>query len=260
MTDDSTLTERQKLERAIAAQESLRGVVDDSIVDATITALQEKLAGLVSLQPAGQQRKQVTVMFMDVVGSTQMIHNLDPEDNMAILDRALQEFAGPIETHGGRVLRFMGDGFLAMFGAPIAHENDPEMAIRAALAILQLADEYAREIQQNWGISNFKVRLGLDTGAVVIGGQSEGSDTVMGRTVNLAARLESAAPPGGVLISHHTYQHVRGLFDVEAHAPVPAKGFPEPVPVYLVQKVRHWALQETPRGIEGVETPLVGRG
>ena len=144
MTDNSTLTERQKLEQAIAAQESLRGVVDDSIVDATITALQEKLAAFDDEQPVRQQRKQVTVLFMDIVGSTQMIHNLDPEDNMAILDLALKQFAGPVETHGGRVLRFMGDGFLAMFGAPVAHENDPEMAIRAALAIVKAAEIYEK--------------------------------------------------------------------------------------------------------------------
>jgi class 3 adenylate cyclase len=79
--------------------------------------------------------------------------------------------------------------------------------------------------QEQLGIPNFQVRVGINTGMVAAGGETEAEDTVMGRAVNLAARLESAAPPGGLLISHHTYRHVRGIFNAEAHDPIQAKGF-----------------------------------
>ena len=94
----------------------------------------------------------------------------------------------------------------------------------------------AQEIEKEWEIEDFQVRIGIDTGLAALGGQTEAEDTVKGRVVNLAVRIESAAPPGGLLISHNTYRHVRGVFNVDPLEPITAKGFPEPVPVYLVRE------------------------
>ncbi len=196
---------------------------------------------------------------MDVVGSTAMTQDLDPEDTMDILDKAILRLAAPIEAHGGHVTRYTGDGFKAIFGDPIAREDDPEQAIRAGLEILDVSMKLAQEIEKEWDIEDFQVRIGIDTGLAAIGGQTEAEDTVKGRVVNLAVRIESAAPPGGLLISHNTYRHVRGVFNVEPQEPITAKGFPEPVPVYLVREIKPRAFRVQTRGVEGVETRMVGR-
>ena len=129
----------------------------------------------------------------------------------------------------------MGDGFKAVFGEPTAQENDAEMAIRAGLEILADANVYAAELERKWRVSGFDVRVGINTGMVAVGGITESDDTVMGLTVNLGDCLgESSAPPGGLLISQNTYQHVRGIFEFEPLPPFEAKGFDEPVQVYLV--------------------------
>lgn len=248
--------ERQKLEQAIEAQETLRGTIDDDLIEAAIAALREQLSGL---ETPEQQRKLVSILFMDIVASTEIVKHLDPEDALEIMDNTLKRLAVPVEEHGGHVTRFMGDGFKAVFGAPVAQENDPDMAIRAGLGILETSRELASELQSDWSIPDFQVRVGINTGLVALGGMTEAEFTMMGGTVNLAARLESAAPPGGLLISHETYRHVRGVFDVEPLEPIKAKGFDQPVPVYLVQRTKPRAFRLRTRGVEGVETSMVGR-
>ena len=196
---------------------------------------------------------------MDIVGSTSITQDLDPEDTMVIMDTALQRFAKPVYAHGGRVTRFMGDGFLALFGAPVARENDPEMAVRAGLQILVEVQNYARELEVQWHLPDFNVRLGISTGLVIIGGESEAENTIMGTTVNLAARLENAAKPGTLLISHQTYQHVRGLFDLQPLEPITVKGFSAPVQVYQVQRARPASFRLSTWTVAGIETRMVGR-
>jgi class 3 adenylate cyclase/tetratricopeptide (TPR) repeat protein len=246
----------QKLKRSIAALEAQRGILSDDVIDASIAALQKQLA---ELEGPEQQRKMVTVLFADIVGSTRMIRDLDPEESMEVMDGALKRMEVPIEEHGGHVTRFMGDGFMAVFGAPMAHENDAEMAVRAGLGILEVAQEQAKEIEDEWGIHDFQVRVGINTGLVALGGLTEAEDTLMGSTVNLATRIESAAQPGCLLISHDTYRHVRGVFDVEPQESMKAKGFDEPVLVYLVKRAKPRTFRVHTRGVEGVETRMVGR-
>lgn len=258
-TDDQKLRQR-RIQDAIAAQEQLRGTVDDSIIDMTIGVLRDELARLLAKdQESEQQRKMVTVLFMDVVNSTQMIQGMDPEESMQVLDVSLQTMAEPVREHGGRVIRFMGDGFLAVFGLPTARENDPEQAVRAALNILSISERVAQTLHKDWGIRSFQIRIGIDTGLIASGGATEAGDTIMGSTVNLAARLEKAAKPRTVLISRHTYQHIRGVFDMAKQEPVDAKGFPEPVETYRVLRVEPRAFRLSNRGVEGVETRMIGR-
>ncbi len=259
LTPSSNPDKRSQLIQAIAAQDALRGSVADAVIDTAIAALKDRLAALEAQEPGSQHRKLVSVLFMDIVGSTEIIRDLDPEDSAALMDGALQRLAPLVARHGGRVTRFMGDGFVALFGDPIARENDPEMAIRAGLAMLTEAESYANEVESGWGIEAFGIRVGINTGLVVIGGYAEAEDTLTGAPVNLAARLEAAAPSQGLLISHGTYQHVSRLFYTEPHAPVPAKGFREPVPVYLVRGARPRAFRMGRHGVEGIQTQMVGR-
>jgi class 3 adenylate cyclase/tetratricopeptide (TPR) repeat protein len=250
------MDERQRIEQAIAAQESLRATVGGEVVDETISMLRKELA---QLKTPEQQRKLASIMYADIVGSTDMIKHLDPEEALEIMDGSLKRLAIPVEEHGGRVTRFMGDGFKSIFGAPVAQENDPEMAVRAGLDILETAQELAIEMEAQWGICDFQVRVGVNTGLVVLGGTTEAEDTAMGSSVHLAKRVENAAPPGGLLITHHTYRHVRGVFDVEPRQSIEAKGFDEPIPVYLVMGIKSRAFRVRTPGIEGIETPMVGR-
>jgi class 3 adenylate cyclase/tetratricopeptide (TPR) repeat protein len=250
------MDERQRIEQAIAAQESLRGTMDDSIIDEAIVILRDKLT---QLETTEQQRKLVTILYADIVGSTNIVKHLDPEDALEIMDGSLKRLAVPVEQHGGHVARFMGDGFKAVFGMPQAQENDPEMAIKAGLGILEVAHQLGADLDNQRGIQDFQVRVGINTGLAALGGMTEAEDTVMGSTVNLAKRVESAAPSGGLLITHNTYRHVRGIFNVQLHEPIEAKGFDEQVQVYLVENVKPRTFRVQTRGVEGVETRMVGR-
>lgn len=252
------MSERENLEQAIIAQENLRGILDDAIIDATVDALKKQLASM-AVTGRAEQRKLATMLFMDTVGSTQMVRDLDPEDNLAIMDTALQRLTVPVEQYGGQVTRYMGDGFKAVFGLSAARENDPEMAVRAGLSILAAAGQYAEAIREQRGIQNFQVRVGISTGLVVIGGQSETVDATAGNAINLAARLEDNAEPGTLLISHDTYRHIRGVFDLEPHDPISARGFSNPVPVYRVLRAKERSFRSRRRGVEGIEARMVGR-
>ena len=251
--------EIERLRAAIFALEGQRQVLGDEIVDTSLIALREKL-GALEAAARPEQRKLATILFVDIVGSTRLSRQIgDPEKMLEVIDGALRRLAAPVAAEGGRVLRFMGDGFLAAFGLPQAHEDDAERAVRAGLGILQAAKEYADDIAETHRVAGFAVRVGVNTGHIASGGFSEAANTIMGLDVNLAARLESAAPPGGLLISHFTYRQVRGLFDVTPLEPIEVKGFPEPVKVYLVRQIKPHAFRMATRGVEGVETRMIGR-
>jgi class 3 adenylate cyclase/tetratricopeptide (TPR) repeat protein len=250
---------RQTLEDAIAAQEQLRGSVPDAVVDATIAALRRQIDELLPPTPVEQRRRLVTILFMDIVGSTDLIRDLDPEDSMAILDTALQELSVPIRSHGGRVTRYMGDGFLAVFGLEKARENEAEMAVRAGIGLCAAADTVRSRLERERNLSVFGVRIGINTGLVVSGGTTEAEGTIMGAAVNLAARLESAAPPGRVLISSATRDHVQHAFDLAPAGTIEAKGFSQPVAVFLVENRKRRSAGRSRRAAPGLPPRLVGR-
>ncbi len=254
------MTDLDEVRQAITSLESQRATLGDLVVDTALASLREKLAALEEQgQEPRQERRLVTVLFADIVGSTAMSLGLEPDEIMEIMEGALKRLSIPVEQHGGRVTRYMGDGFKALFGMPVAHENDAKQAVRAGLGILEAARTYAEVLAKERQIRGFDVRVGINTGLVAAGGFSEAEDTVSGLTLNLAARLESAAPAGGLLISHGTYQHVRGAFDVEPQEPIGAKGFPEPVPAYLVTRAKPRTFYTVTRGVQGVETRMIGR-
>jgi predicted ATPase/class 3 adenylate cyclase len=254
------MNELEQLRQAITALETQRAVLGDAIVDAALAPMREKLAALTAQEtPADPQLKYLTILFTDIAGSTRLTQGLDPEDIMVLLDGALKHLSAVVEKFGGRATRFMGDGFKAVFGLDLAHEDDAERAVHAGLALLEAAKTFAAQVERDWGRRGFDIRVGINSGSVAVGGFSEAGDTIMGLTVNLAARLESAAPVGSVLISHHTYQHVRDVFDVQPLAPIIAKGFAEPVPVYMVVRAKPHSALAPKSGVQGVATRMIGR-
>ena len=131
--------------------------------------------------------------------------------------------------------------------------------MRAGLAILEEAPRLAAEVQAAYGLQDFNLRVGINTGRVLLGGGVDAESSIRGTPVNIAARMEQTAPPGGLRISHDTYRHVRGVFDVEAQAPIEIKGITGPVRSYLVLRAKPRAFRVANRGLEGIDSPMVGR-
>ena len=208
---------------------------------------------------AAGERRVITVLFCDVVGSTALAGRLDPEEWAEVMNEAFRYMIAPIEEYGGMVARLMGDAVLAFFGAPQAHEDDPQRAVLAGLDIVNGIRPFIHQFDQDYGLA-FNVRVGINTGPVVVGemgsGQS-GEYTAMGDAINLAARMEQTAAPGTVQIGEDTYRLIAPLFDVWDLGGIEVKGKDEPVHAYRVL-----GLEPQPgrlRGLEGFSAPLVGR-
>jgi len=256
------VTSSHDLEAAIAALEAQRGELGNNIVDIAIEPLRTRLDALRSKGWAtdhAQRLKQVTVLFTDIVGSTVMARQLDPEDIHAIMDGSLASLTAIIENHHGRVLQYAGDSLLAAFGADESHEEDPENAVRAGLAFLEASQEIARKVEVHHGLKGFNIRVGINTGRVLLGGGVDAENSIRGLTVHVAARMEQNAPAGGIRISDDTYRQVRGVFDVSEQSPIDVKGLAEPMRSYLVHGVKPRAFRSRSRGIDGIETRMVGR-
>jgi class 3 adenylate cyclase/tetratricopeptide (TPR) repeat protein len=248
----------ESLEAAIGALQRQRGTLGDAAVDAAVSALQSQLAA----QRAGaavQQLRQVSVLFADIVGSTSLIRQLDPEETHAVMDGALARFADIVRAHRGRVLQYAGDSLLAVFGTPAAHEDDAERAVLAGLAIGAAARTLSAQLQAARGHECFDVRVGIHTGGVLLGGGVDRDNSIRGLTVNIAARMEQTAPAGGLRISQDTWRQVRGRFDMAEQPPLLVKGSDTPLVTYLVQGPRSRRDGLAGRGVAGVSTRLVGR-
>ena len=208
------------------------------------------------------ERRLVTILFCDVKGFTTMAEALDPEDVLEIMNGAFEHLIGPVYRHEGTLAQLLGDAILAFFGAPIGHEDDPQRAVRAALDIQAGIREYAARLERERGIKGFSVRVGINTGLVVVG--EVGTDlrvsyTAIGDAINLAARMEQNAPPGGILVSESTHRYVRDAFHLEPQPPLSVKGHAQPVQTYLVERPREGGFLAEARGVEGIETRMVGR-
>ena len=195
-------------------------------------------AGSTSRRDRGVQgeRRIVTVLFCDVAGSTAMAEQLDPEEWAEIMQEAFAYMTGPVDRYEGNVARLMGDAILAFFGAPVAHEEDPQRAVLAGLDIIEGIAPFREEIREEYGL-DFNLRVGINTGPVVVGdvGSEVGGEyTAMGDAVNVAARMEQTAKPGTVQISGETQKLIAPLFDFEALGVIEVKGKGEPVPAFSV--------------------------
>ncbi len=267
----STPNLRPTLEAAIATLQSSRAALGDALVDAALAPLLARLAALSAppeptdpptpVEPARRLR-QVSVLFLDIVGSTQLIQLLDPEDVQATVDGALAAFTALVQQHGGEVLRYAGDNLKVAFGAHDTagtREDDAERAVYCGLALLAEAARRGIEVQRLHGFAGFNARVGIHTGDVVRGGGVENDKSLSGLTVNIAARLEQAAPAGALCISDDTWVLVRGAFDAEPLPPLQVKGVDAPMKSYLVRAARERSEATVERGLPGLSTPMVGR-
>ncbi len=204
-----------------------------SIAAAPTTGTRAPPAAPQTASPTQAERRQLTVMFVDLVGSTALAHRLDPEEMGEILHAYQDAVAGMVGRFEGHVAKFMGDGVLAYFGWPRAQEDAAERAVRAGLAIVKAVAELTAPIG-----SALVTRIGIATGLVVVGdlvgkGAAQ-EEAVVGETPNLAARLQQLAPPGSVVISDPTRRLIGGLFEVQEVAASSLKGFPDPLRAHRV--------------------------
>jgi class 3 adenylate cyclase len=215
-----------------------------------------------SFQAQSYERRMVTILFADIVSFSTLSEHIDPEDLVEIMRSAYPCLLKPLQDHAGTVVQVMGDGVLAYFGAPFAQEDDPERAILAGLEIVARVKAYAGQLRRERGLEKFNVRVGINTGLVVIGEMNPEKHLeyiALGDAVILAARLQQNAPPDGVLVSQATYRHVNGLFDVVSQVPMTVKGRQQIEQTYLVQQIKLTEHRLRRRGIEGIETRMIGR-
>src|SRR3989454_8434729 len=205
------------------------------------------------------ERKQVTVLFVDVSGFTSLSERVDPEEVHRLMSRAFDLMLAEVHRYEGTVNQFLGDGIMALFGAPIAHEDHARRAVQAALGIGRALEDYQRDLVPR-GIS-FRARQGLNTGLVVVG--SIGTDlrrdyTAVGDTTNVAARLQQAADRGRIVVSDGTYRLVEAYFYTRELAPLTLKGKSEPLKAWEVIATREGRTRldvEAERGL----TPYIAR-
>jgi class 3 adenylate cyclase/tetratricopeptide (TPR) repeat protein len=204
--------------------------------------------------PPQEVRKTVTLVFSDLKGSTNLGEKLDSEALREVMSRYFEEMKRPLEQHGGRIEKYIGDAIMAVFGLPQAHEDDALRAVRAALAMKEALARLNDELEQRWGV-RLENRTGVNTGEVVAGDSASAQRLVTGDAVNVAARLEQAAPPLEVLIGEPTYRLVRHTVEVEPVEPLELKGKSERVPAYRLLKV----LDPDDEIARRRDAPLVGR-
>ncbi len=204
--------------------------------------------------PGHESRRSVTVVFSDLKGSTSLGERLDSEALREVMTRYFEEMSSALERHGGTVEKFIGDAIMAAFGMPVAHEDDALRAVRAALEMKEQLAVLNRELERRWGVT-LANRTGVNTGPVIASGDSTSRQRlVTGDTVNVAARLEQAAPEYEVLIGETTYKLVRDAVEVEPVEPLELKGKSERVPAYRLLGVSE--VGSPPRRHD---LPLVGR-
>jgi class 3 adenylate cyclase len=189
---------------------------------------------LISKSALEGERKQVTVLFADLKGSMELLADRDPEEARKLLDPVLEHMMEAVHRYEGTVNQVMGDGIMALFGAPLAHEDHAVRACYAALRMQESAKRYSEGVRRSHGIE-VQIRVGLNSGEVVV--RSIGSDlhmdyTAVGQTTHLAARMEQLASPGSIRLTAATLRLAEGYIEIKPLVPVPVKGLSEPVEVY----------------------------
>ncbi len=209
-----------------------------------------------SAGPAAHERRLVTVFFADFEGFTAFSENRDAEEVHDYMGSLWSRITPLIEARGGTLEKYIGDAIVALFGVKQVQEDSPAHAVRAALAVQASLREMATRGKQK----PLPMRIAINTGSLVIQPTGmEGEFRATGETLNVASRLQSHAPSGGVLISHDTFRHVEGLFEFQPLPPITVKGKTEPIRAYVVLRAVPRAEACHLRGVEGVKTELIGR-
>lgn len=244
------------LQRAIQAQESLRPTLGADVVDAALAVLRQKLIELERRQAEEknrEQRKMVTVMVADISGFTALAEKMDDEEVAELTNMIWSRIDLIIQAHGGHIDKHMGDNVVALWGVLAAREDDSEQAVRAALKIQQELPSLSLD-------HPFQMHIAIHSGPVMLGEVGTTREfTAVGRTVQVASLLEAEARPGEVVISQDALRLVRGLFEVEPRSELPLSGYERPLSVYRVLRPRPYAFRPHTRGVEGVETRMIGR-
>jgi class 3 adenylate cyclase len=206
------------------------------------------------------ERKQVTVLFADLKGSMELLADRDPEEARQLLDPVLERMMAAVHRYEGTVNQVIGDGIMALFGAPIAHEDHAVRACYAALAMQAAIRAYAEDVRRTLGLT-VQRRVGLNAGEVVV--RTIGNDlhmdyTAVGQTTHLAARMEQLAHPGSTLLTAATLRLVEGLVQVTSLGPIPVKGLPDPVEVFELVGASAHRRRFQAAAVRGL-TPFVGR-
>jgi adenylate cyclase len=204
--------------------------------------------------PPHDELRPITVLFADVVGSTALGERLPPDEVKALVGECVSRMSAAAEAYGGFVQAYQGDGICVFFGVPSAHEDDPERAAFAALEILDVASDSARDIREAWGVADFAVRLGLNTGTAAVGlvGAQAPHPVALGDVTNTAARLQAAADPGTILAGPRTAKRLEARFRLTSAGAVALKGKREPVDAW-------WLLGARGAERRGGVTPFVDR-
>jgi class 3 adenylate cyclase len=248
----------KELRAAIAGLEAQRSVLGEAVVEPALAALRQQLAELEQSPTDGasdEERKIVTVLFVDVAGFTALSEKSDPEEVRGLINACFEYLVPIVQKYEGTIDKFIGDEIMALFGAPIAHENDPERALRAALELMDAIAVFNRD-----HATELSLHIGVNTGPVVagkIGSQDRRDYSVMGDAVNLAARLEDASTDGEIFVGPNTYRQTTRLFDFETLAPLKLKGKTEAIEIHRLIGLK--AAPKPIRGIEGLRSPLIGR-
>lgn len=233
--------------------------------------LPERVVEKILLNPGSAkvegEHRLVTVLFADLSGFTHLSEELSKqgkkgaEEITEIVNNYFTKMLDIVSKYGGTVDKFMGDAILVLFGAPVAHEDDPERAVRAAID-MQSAMKVFESMETSQGIFSLQMSVGINTGLVVagnVGSEKRMEYTVMGDNVNLAARLEQRANAGEILISETTYEKVKEIFDMQALSPEKVKGKDKPVQMYRVLRFTHRYHQEKIHSITGAQLKMIGR-
>ena len=213
-----------------------------------------------SRQAVEGERKQVTVLFADLKGSMELLADRDPEEARRLLDPVLERLMEAVHRYEGTVNQVLGDGIMALFGAPLAHEDHAMRACYAAVSMQDAIGRYAEELRRQQGL-DVQIRVGLNSGEVVV--RSIGSDlhmdyTAVGQTTHLAARMEQLARPGTTLITASTLRLAEGFVEVTPLGPVPLKGLANAVEIYELVRARPLRSRLRAAAAQGL-TRFVGR-
>ncbi|GAB4515058.1 MAG: hypothetical protein OHK0046_18010 [Anaerolineae bacterium] len=210
-----------------------------------------------SKETPGEQQRQITVVHVNLADFEEILLEISPEEANHHLTTLLNQLQ-PLVEQGGGVIREQTQSTLqALWGVFEVREDDPEIAIRTALQMRDAARAFTTRWLQEGEVS--PVQIGIDTGLVVVRREGDGTLTSSGQPINYAARVERAAPPGSVMVTYDTFRHVIGVFSVSQETPVRVRGRSEPLEVYVVQEARPRAFRLQTRGVEGIETKMVGR-
>jgi DNA-binding SARP family transcriptional activator len=200
------------------------------------------------------ERRPVTVLFADIVGSTALGERLEPDEAKVLVGECVTMMSRAVDEYGGTIQAYQGDGICAYFGVPTAHEDDPERAARTALRILEVVAGYARDIEAAWGISGFAVRVGVNSGPAAVGlvGTAAPQAVALGDATNVAARLQAAAEPGTILVGTVTARRLEHRFELGEAFEISVKGREQPVLASRLVRAK----EREPRV---ATTPVVGR-